>query len=509
MNGSTSCSLIARWVYLTRADKARQAVSYYRASASQVWFSGDLSGARRGLQLPDVPHFQQIRYLEDVLSNHDSQWQAFFADNGVKPLTIVYEDFVSSFRESIVSVHEHLGVFDLDIRSIKEPRLRRQSDHISEQWLERYLGVRDSLQPFTPALAWSPETKTYETRNGRARSLGSRAPVALPNSARQWIATSVMVEVPDDNIVETLCARGFSADAVRAELSELRRHPYYLGAFPLTQRLLKTDSLLDMTRRHSELTGRRLAPVRRARIDRDEFLERFYAANRPLILDDIVSSMPASRWTPQYLRERCGDVEIEIMSDRDGDPEYEIYSGRHRSKIRMDDYLAHVLDPAGSNDRYLVANNFFFQSEVGRTLLADLRPLPDFLVPDDTGGATYLWLGPKATVTPLHHDVMNIFYFQLHGRKQFILAAPEEIPFVYNRQGVYSDVDPEDPDSERFPHYERIRTTTVTLEAGQALFVPVGWWHHVRSLDVSVSVSTTSFCFENAYQFFTPKRHPS
>jgi LPS sulfotransferase NodH len=500
-----------RWIHLTRVDKARQAISYYRASESQVWFSDDPSGAFRGTRQPDEPHFQQIRYLEDVLVNHESQWEAFFDENGVKPLTIVYEDLASSFAETVVAVHEFLGVTDLDQSAVREPGLRRQADDVSEQWLQRYLEVRDSLEALTPDLAWSPETRTYETRNGRTRSLGSSPATVsgnLPESTRQWIATSAMVEVPDDKIVATLVDRGFSAEQVRAELGELRRHPYFLGAFPLTQRLLKTDSLFDVTRRLSEITGRHGPPVRQARIGRAEFLERFYAANRPVVLDEVVSYMPAATWTPEYLRERCGNLEIEIMSDRDADPEYEIYAGRHRSKIRMAEYIDHVLDPVGSNDRYLVANNFFFQSVVGRTLLEDLRPLPDFLLPDDTGAATYLWLGPKGTVTPLHHDVINIFYFQLYGRKTFVLAAPEELPFVYNRQGVYSDVDPEAPDIGNFPDYQRIHTTTVTLEAGQALFVPVGWWHHVRSMDVSVSVSTTSFGFDNRYEFFTPKRHP-
>ena len=500
-----------RWIHLTRNDKARQAVSYFRASESQEWFSGDPSGAQRGVRQPTEPHLQQIRYLEDALRNHESQWETFFGENGIKPLTIEYEDFISSFAETIVSVHEHLGVFELDVSEVEEPRLRRQADDISEQWLERYLDARESLQGLTSELAWSPETITYETRNGRTRSLGPlREPsdASLPDSVRQWIATAVMVEVPDDQIVSTLSDRGFSAGAVSTEVQHLRRHPYFLGAFPLTQRLLKTESLLDVTRRLGEMTGRCQAPVRQARISRDKFLERFYAANRPIVLDEVVRDMPAAAWTPELLRERCGDVEIEIMSDRNADPEYEIYAGRHRSMIRMEDYIDHVLEPTGSNDRYLVANNFFFQTDAGRTLLAELRPLPDFLLPDDKGDATYLWLGPKGTVTPFHHDVINIFYFQICGRKRFILAPPEEIPFVYNRQGVYSDVNPENPDIGCFPHYGRIHTTTVTLEAGQALFVPVAWWHHVRSLDVSISVSTTSFSFDNRYELFTPKRHP-
>jgi ribosomal protein L16 Arg81 hydroxylase len=39
----------------------------------------------------------------------------------------------------------------------------------------------------------------------------------------------------------------------------------------------------------------------------------------------------------------------------------------------------------------------------------------------------------------------------------------------------------------------------VVLEPGQALFIPVGWWHHVRSLDVSISVSFTNFLAPNDY----------
>ncbi len=271
-----------RWIHLTRLDKARQAVSYHRASESQIWFSGAPGNSGPPLEQPTEARLQQIRYLEDALVNHESQWEAFFAQNGIKPLVIVYEDFVSSYAETVVDVHTHLGIPGLDPSAVAQPRLRRQADVMSEELVERYLEVRDSLAPLTPELAWSPETKTYETRDRRARALGSPAPTAhLPDSARRWIATSVMVEVPDEQIVNTLAARGFDAGAVRAELHELRRHPYYLGAFPLTQRLLKTDSVLDMTRRLSEITGRRRAPVRRACMGSDEFLERFYAANRP------------------------------------------------------------------------------------------------------------------------------------------------------------------------------------------------------------------------------------
>jgi hypothetical protein len=31
------------------------------------------------------------------------------------------------------------------------------------------------------------------------------------------------------------------------------------------------------------------------------------------------------------------------------------------------------------------------------------------------------------------------------------------------------------------------------------LFIPVGWWHHVRSLSVSISTTFTGFVWPNHY----------
>lgn len=63
-------------------------------------------------------------------------------------------------------------------------------------------------------------------------------------------------------------------------------------------------------------------------------------------------------------------------------------------------------------------------------------------------------------------------------------------------------VDVEQPDLVRFPALARARGLEVTLEAGDTLWLPAYWWHHVRQLDeglpnlsLNMWVGTSSFDF--------------
>jgi ribosomal protein L16 Arg81 hydroxylase len=44
----------------------------------------------------------------------------------------------------------------------------------------------------------------------------------------------------------------------------------------------------------------------------------------------------------------------------------------------------------------------------------------------------------------------------------------------------------------------------VVLSPGEGLFIPVGWWHHVRALEPSLSVSFTSFGAPNRFDWYYP-----
>ena len=68
---------------------------------------------------------------------------------------------------------------------------------------------------------------------------------------------------------------------------------------------------------------------------------------------------------------------------------------------------------------------------------------------------------------------------------------------------MYSPVDPERLASEAQP--TDVVFKELTLEAGEALFIPAGWWHHIRALSVSISLGVNHFACENDFDaWFVP-----
>ena len=249
----------------------------------------------------------------------------------------------------------------------------------------------------------------------------------------------------------------------------------------------------------SESGQRRATAVDRAAdISARLFLQDYYAPQEPVVLEGVFQSWPARRqWTPGHFARQYGEVEIEIMTGLHGDPHYQRECSRSRRAIRMREFVALVETDSAAGDSYLVAQNQALRLPALAPLLQDLTFPCDLLEAEPDASRVSLWFGSANTVTPLHYDLQNTLLAQAYGRKRVSLIAPVFSRSVYNERGGYSAVDPESPDLDRFPLFAHVEVRTVELEAGDALFIPVGWWHHVRSLTVSISVSFGNFAWPN------------
>jgi ribosomal protein L16 Arg81 hydroxylase len=191
------------------------------------------------------------------------------------------------------------------------------------------------------------------------------------------------------------------------------------------------------------------------------------------------------------------------MSGRDSDPHYEINCEAHKTQMSLEQYVQMVASAGETNDFYMVANNRSNGTGALRELMGEIPSFDGLLDARNTNDKLFFWFGPAGTNTPLHHDTMNILLAQALGRKKVTLIPSFETHLVYNHIGVYSEVDCEAPDLERYPLFGKATKYETILEPGEVLFIPVGWWHQVRSLDVSISVSFTNFVVPNSYKWAT------
>ncbi|KAL7627597.1 hypothetical protein AAE478_001790 [Parahypoxylon ruwenzoriense] len=120
------------------------------------------------------------------------------------------------------------------------------------------------------------------------------------------------------------------------------------------------------------------------------------------------------------------------------------------------------------------------------------------------------WFGPPGTITPLHNDPYHNILTQVVGRKYVRLYSPVNTEHMQARgkeNGVemgntsLMDVgvvegwdemgDDEEirPSKEHLAAFRELHFVDCILEPGDALYIPIGWWHYVRGLSVSFSVS--------------------
>jgi hypothetical protein len=102
-----------------------------------------------------------------------------------------------------------------------------------------------------------------------------------------------------------------------------------------------------------------------------------------------------------------------------------------------------------------------------------------------------IWLGNRIT-TPAHVDEWNNVACVVAGRRRFTLFPPEQIANLYigpldfaPTGAAMSMVSLRDPDFIRYPKFRDALSVAqvAVLEAGDCLFIPPLWWHHVESLE--------------------------
>jgi ribosomal protein L16 Arg81 hydroxylase len=231
---------------------------------------------------------------------------------------------------------------------------------------------------------------------------------------------------------------------------------------------------------------------RRAKFSPADFRREYLHPNRPVVITDALAAWPAiKRWSPQFFKDRFGDRQVTV-------------DGR---TLPLGELIDWVMRSSKEDPAPYLRNEPL--RELFPELVEDIHPIPEYLSPNwlgrrfshpdvapiNRGAEIEIFIGGEGQSFPvLHYDGLyaHAFLMQIHGRKQYFVYPPDQTPFMYplendpNRSRVNNV---ETPDLEKFPLFAKARAITFTLNPGELLFVPGGWWHTVRMLSASITLS--------------------
>jgi len=258
--------------------------------------------------------------------------------------------------------------------------------------------------------------------------------------------------------------------------------------------LRRRDWLLEVQEGQRALSPYASGLLTAENLSGDDFLHSFYAPGRPVVIKGAMTGWPAlKRWTPDYLAEAVGDAMIEFQGDRSRATDYELAKDRHKMRGRFRDFIAMVR--GGGNNAYLTAYNSAATGPALAPLQADLGFIDAYL----TRAPGMLWIGGAGAFTPLHFDLTNNLLAQVSGTKRVILIPPSQTRRLAHRCHVFSDVRDVTDEARLtlFPQARDVLRYEVLLSPGDLLFIPIGWWHQVRTESFSTMLTYTNFHWPN------------
>ncbi|KAG0723389.1 JmjC domain-containing protein 7 [Chionoecetes opilio] len=278
------------------------------------------------------------------------------------------------------------------------------------------------------------------------------------------------------------------------------------------------DALLKLSVEAKELYLNSRVPVLGAVPSPLQFHRQWVAANQPVVVRGVTQEWPAlAKWSPAYLRDKLGHKEVTVTVTPNGladAPHAGYFVMPEERRMRFGAFLDVLENPESQPGVFYVQKqNSNFTDEFSEILCDAASEIPWFSEalgkkPD----AVNFWMGDERAVTSMHKDHYENIYCVISGCKDFILLPPTDapwIPYSSYAPAVYEEthpgkfdikptggnevpwisIDPLEPDLERYPQYKHASPVKCRVKAGEALYLPSLWYHHVRQSQGCVAVN--------------------
>jgi LPS sulfotransferase NodH len=124
------------FVWVTRNDKLRQAVSLWKALQTWTWRRDESHGE---IVQGDLRYsFDALQRLIATINADERAWLDYFGECGIDPYVVVYEEFARNFEGVAFDIVDFLRIDRPGDLHVLPPAMTRQADEISEEWIARY-----------------------------------------------------------------------------------------------------------------------------------------------------------------------------------------------------------------------------------------------------------------------------------------------------------------------------------------------------------------------------------
>uniref|UniRef100_A0A182PAN7 Jumonji domain-containing protein 4 n=1 Tax=Anopheles epiroticus TaxID=199890 RepID=A0A182PAN7_9DIPT len=266
-----------------------------------------------------------------------------------------------------------------------------------------------------------------------------------------------------------------------------------ISSYPLDQLLLSANH------RHEKIDR-----VTAGSISYDQFFRNFMQRNRAVVVEGIVQDWECfQRWIDRsvvppklnvpYLKETLPNGPVPVA-----DCERQHYNSHEKLEQSLFEFLQSW---ETDDDRESTRKRFYLKDWHLRSLLPEYRfyrtPalftsdwLNEYLVEQGADDYRFVYIGPKGTWTAFHADVFGSYSWSVNifGRKRWYLLPPGEERKLLNslRQLPFSVTEQSLRDA-------GVTFFTIEQKAGEAIFVPSGWYHQVMNVEDAISVNHNWF----------------
>lgn len=225
----------------------------------------------------------------------------------------------------------------------------------------------------------------------------------------------------------------------------------------------------------------------------EAFREKYYYPHKPVVLRNLAKQWPAyTKWTWDYLKEVAGSKNIPIYNN--------VKSDAYTPINKADGYttFAEYIDMIRKGPAEW--RIFFFNIFSHAPYMKKDFTWPDNYMKGIIKTLPSMFAGGQGSVTHMHFDIdlPNILHTQFIGKKRVLLFPNEEKNKLYRKPFEvlsladftnYYDPAKSKVDVVKFPAIELANGYDVTLEHGDTLFMPSGFWHHMEYLESGFAMS--------------------